>query len=111
MACGVVKIYPNHIVWDDYTRSVGDNWSRDELTRLKEKAVAIYAKFIWRAMNMPRSSGKAARARSVLYLENVCCTWMFRWSLEIALHGVCSTAKSQHLLLSTTVAQYKSISL
>lgn len=60
MACGVVKINLNRNVRDDYTAFVGENWSKTELTQLKEKAVTVYAASIERAMDMLRSSGKAA---------------------------------------------------
>jgi fructose-bisphosphate aldolase class II len=60
MACGVVKINLNRNVRDDYTAFVEENWSRNELTQLKEKAVEVYAKSIGRAMDMLRSSGKAS---------------------------------------------------
>ncbi|KAF2629845.1 fructose-bisphosphate aldolase [Macroventuria anomochaeta] len=60
MARGIVKINLNRNVRDEYTAFVGENWSKDELTQLKEKAVKVYAKSIERAMDMLRSSGKAA---------------------------------------------------
>lgn len=59
MACGVVKINLNRNVRDEYTAFVGENWSKNELTKLKEKAVEVYAKSIERAMDMLRSSEKA----------------------------------------------------
>ena len=59
MGRGVAKINLNRNVRDDYTAFVGQEYSWNELTVLKEKAVEVYATSIARAMDMLRSSGKA----------------------------------------------------
>ena len=56
---GVAKINLNRNVRDDYTAFMGQEYSRHELTTLKEKAVQVYATSIARAMDMLGSSGKA----------------------------------------------------
>lgn len=57
--CGVVKVNLNRNVRDDYTVFVNLNWSKNELTKLKEKAVEVYTTSIERAMDMLGSSGKS----------------------------------------------------
>lgn len=56
LECGVRKVNMNRTVRDEYTKFVGENASKLELTTLKEQSIEIYTRSIERMMDVLNSS-------------------------------------------------------